>query len=747
MNGTSFCSPRVAAAVIFPAATSTRGWSLRVLRTCARLLPVLTLSVLLGTQPCRAQDDPEREPFHNGLALQGFTGILNTPSAHVAGEGELYGMYSNQQESRWRSSAQYQDNYMFSLGFFSFAEAGARLTARPGANSRDLSGSFKLSSAPFTREKPWLPVLAFGVQDLTGGSTLLSTKYAVLSQDLWRLRFSAGYGTGPDRMKGLFGGAELKAHDWVYLLCDYDTRETNLGVRVVTPELPFIPVRLTATAKTSLDYRPGNFDIAVGFSVPLDFRVRGRQTGNSAVPRLAAPTPDEAAGQVADQPAGQTAAEPPRQAPMVAPESASAAGTPQDATALKRLHHALVSAGMVNVRVGTRGHTLVVAYENTVFNHNELDALGLVAGLACRASAGPLDTLEVVVKRRNLPVLRFAAALEDLRGFLDGAPAALDRFRVELPGAAEPEAEFLAADPNSGALDTSLVLAPGLTTFIGTEYSPFDYLLSLKPELTTQLWTGAQLHARWDIPLSWSENLDDGKPYRSSRNTSQMERLMLYQALKPWPAVTVNLGGGMVVHDRYGMLNEALWSPGEGEHRFRISQGWTQDGDTRRRSQLLLGSYRYYFAPLDLSLEGTAGRFWSEDEGFALELKRFWEDTAVSVYYKNSKGTDDKRWQAVGLQFSFPLTPRRDMKPRLKLQVRGSDEWSYAQETTLKNNNVNSLRGNLNYLAPYPLAINPQPAPSAARSLYNRDRLSPAYVRQHLGRLREAWQKFGSELP
>ena len=82
------------------------------------------------------------------------------------------------------------------------------------------------------------------------------------------------------------------------------------------------------------------------------------------------------------------------------------------------------------------------------------------------------------------------------------------------------------------------------------------------------------------------------------------------------------------------------------------------------------------------------------------------------------------------------------MKPLAKLQVRGSDEWSYAQESTLKNNNTNNPRGSLNYLPPYPLAIDPQPAQSLNRTFYNRDRLSAAYLLQHLERLREAWLKY-----
>jgi len=115
------------------------------------------------------------------------------------------------------------------------------------------------------------------MQDISGGAALLQTKYIVISEDLWRFRISAGYGSGPDRMDGVFAGGELKLHDWVYLLGDYDTRETNVGARVVLPQFWKVPARFTATVKTSLDYRPGNVDIAVGLSVPLDFRMKDRQ--------------------------------------------------------------------------------------------------------------------------------------------------------------------------------------------------------------------------------------------------------------------------------------------------------------------------------------------------------------------------------------------------------------------------------------------------------------------------------------
>jgi hypothetical protein len=159
-----------------------------------------------------------------------------------------------------------------------------------------------------------------------------------------------------------------------------------------------------------------------------------------------------------------------------------------------------------------------------------------------------------------------------------------------------------------------------------------------------------------------------------------------------------------------------------------------------------IGSYRYYFSPFDLSAEVSAGKFWSQDRGFTLELKRFFGDGAFSVYYKNSTTNDHKHWQAGGVQFAFPLTPEKDMKHYYKMQLRGTEEWTYAQETTFKNRNRDDGRGELNYVPDVPLAVTPIFTGSLHNQYLNRDRLNGAYIKEHLERLREAWIKYEKKL-
>jgi hypothetical protein len=216
-----------------------------------------------------------------------------------------------------------------------------------------------------------------------------------------------------------------------------------------------------------------------------------------------------------------------------------------------------------------------------------------------------------------------------------------------------------------------------------------------------------------------------------------MTRLMVFQGIKPAADVMVNLGAELIYPQINGTLNEATWSPGNGSHRFRVLQAYAKDSDTQQSIKSYLGAYRYYYSPYDIYLEGTVGRFWGQDTGEMVELKRFFGDTAVSLYYKNTEGDDKAKWQAAGVQFSFPLTFGEDMKHYYGMQLRGSEEWTYAQQTTL---------GAHNYLPSYPLTLDLQPTLALYRAYYNRDRLSEDYIRDHLERLRDAWLSYGKDL-
>jgi hypothetical protein len=708
------------------------------------LLPVI---LYLASLPLYCPSDSRADDFHNDLSLQGFTGLLNTPNAEVTDEGKFYGLFSNERDSQFLNRDAREASYLFSVGLFSIVELGGRLTDAPdisqGVSLTDLSANFKIK-VPFIPKGYFLPDLAFGMQDVGGGAKHFQTKYFVGTEELWRFRFSAGYGTGPDRMNGVFGGAEIRAFDWLYLIGENDTRETNVGARLVSPEFFGIPVNLQVTAKTSLSHRPGNFEFGFGFQFPLGLDHNNRAPvpegagQDKATPATAGavvdPIPDETAHQ-------SDAADPKRSDAGITgdgnPGSESRAG-------LSKLMEKLVAEGFQNVRVGAKDNQLlVVEYENSRFMHNELDGLGVVAGIVVDIIPAGYEKLCLVMKKQGIRVISISAPLKYFALFLHDADM-LGEFNESLWITTDihddEDVEYIDGDGHPSWLRSSLVLYPGLTTFVGTEVGLFDYLLSLKLDYYLNIWKGAVVNARWDIPFEWSKNFDDGGVFRDYRNGSRIERLMLFQALKAGPDLMLNLGGGMILNDEYGTLNEVMWNPGNGAHLFMLKQAYASSKDSQNqttRNEVYLGSYRFYFNPLDLYLTGTGGQFFDNDKGFNVELKRFFGDTAFSVFYTNSRTTAQDHVQIGGVQVAFPLTPRREMKP-YPLQLKGYDEWNYAQEVNIVS------PGSANAVVTS-VGVNPQPAYNLEHIFYNRDRLSEMYIRKHLLRIRDAYIRYRND--
>ena len=735
----------------------------------------------------------QAQEFHNALSLQGFTGLLNTPNAEVTDEGKAYLLYSNQKEDKWRDRTPRQETYMFSVGLFSVMEVGGRLTEAPGAGVRDLSANFKVR-VPFIPRGTYFPQVALGMQDAGGGAKQLQTKYVVATEEWWRFRFSLGYGKGPDRMDGVFGGVELKTFEWLYLIGEHDTKDKNLGIRFVSPDLFGLPVNLQATAKTSLDYRAGHMEYGIGIQIPLGFDDRRKKPraesrgGKDAEPDESdrdKGEPEEAEAAVAAKAPEAGPSETGKGgfaigvvAPAMAPEPAAkraSAGTAGDESGkttpavgpemlaagnetlalldigdggLRKLREKLVADGFQNVRIGADGDKtlLVIEYENVRYNYNELDGLGVVGGMAVATVSPGFEMIQLVVRKKGIRVLQVCFTLLDFKAFLKD-PGNRAQFNAGLEMTADvkvdEEVRFIDGDANANPswLNSELIIYPGLKTFVGTEVGLVDYLLSVKPDYYLNTWKGAVLNARWDIPVKWSENFEEGKAFRNSRDSSKLERVMLHQAVKVAPTVMFNLGAGLVLKDTYGTINEVMWTPGGGNHRFMLKHAYlssTEKQAAYQGNRVYLGAYRYFFGPLDLYLEGTAGQFLDNDRGFTVELKRFFGDTAFSLFYKNSKteakpGSPSEHVQMGGAQISFPLTLRKDMKPLpyAKLQVKGANEWGYSQETKIVSpgsaNSVNTSIG-----------LDPVPAYNLERVFYNRDRLSEDYIREHLNRIRDA---------
>lgn len=728
------------------------------------VVSVLLLVVMAGSVTASHAGE-----FANSFTLQGFTGILNTPTATIQKEGTMAAWFGRQKEQS--GLYEHQNNYFFSVGMFSLLELGGRVSSGSGqTDNNDLSAQFKVSTAPFTPKKyPWLPSLAVGMQDLGGGAHFFKTTYLVASEEINRFRFSLGYGFGPDRMDGVFGGAEIRAFDWLYLLGEYDTNDTNAGIRLVSPDLFGYPVNFHSSFKSALNHNPGTINFAVGlqFSLGTDWKrpsasgrppesMTGNETPVSSVdpraPAGIALSPVKAGAEELPVKAGVEAAkravsDMPSDLPGDMPIKAgldeiSAGKVAASPTALLiTLRDRLVADGFNHVKTGSDATgLLVIEYENTRYNQSEMDAMGVVLGMVVDTADAvkTFKMVRLVPKVQDIRMLQVAVPMTTLVQYYRD-PRAYDAFRdvvVVAPFQTATDVSYTEPASFSSLPRTRLVLAPRLKTFVASDVGVFDYELSLDPTVYVDLWKGAFVTASWNIPLAWSSQFNDGGLFHNQWVGTEFDRLMVYQAFRPHKDVMVSVGGGMVEKGGYGDLGEAYWYSPKGDHRLGFQQGLSSNNDEDFTRTMYLGSYRYRYAPLDAALTVSGGQFWDNDTGIKAEITRFFGDTEFSAYYKYSRTTYDQNYQVGGVRLAFPLTPRKGMKP-YPVQVKGTGEWSYAQETVIaKQGEINSLSVSI--------GNTPQSDYSVVKAYYDRDRLTPDYITTHLSRLRDAYMTYRS---
>jgi hypothetical protein len=691
--------------------------------------------LLLTALPCLGQ----------APSFQGYTGLLNTPDALVTPDGRVDWSYTNQADNHWRKGADWADNHILTIGMFPGLEGTLRVTEvhSPLGNPNDLSANIKVQ-IPFL--PAWFPKVALGAQDFGGTHTTsyLRTRYGVMTQEAGPVRLSLGYGSGPARMKGLFGGAEWTTTPWLHLLGEYDTTDRNLGARLMTPP-GLLPggLSLGVLAKYSLDFQPHHVNVAVSLRVPLGGAPR-RSAAPPAAPSQggARETPPAAGAPEGSRPAQAPALPqpapaavpapplPPAPSPAVPPPTAASTPPVPAAAYPAGLAARLVDLGFENVRAGVRGRTLVLQYENNRYNHNELDALGLCLGSALAEIPADFDTFLVAIRRQDLRVLEVEGPVAAFRAFFRSGEApdgilirSLAVRQAEAFGSTE-GVTWAGEVANRGWLHSRLTLAPGLSTVIATEIGRFNYRLSLKADYQASLWPGAVINYRWDIPVSWSEHYGKGGAFNTQGTGYTLDRIWFSQAVPIAPGLMAQVGGGNYDQEITGYMADLMWSPGSGRHRFWAKSATFQE-DYQPGRKVLLGAYRYYFPALDTYVEATGGRFYNRDKGYRIDVKRFFEDTSITVSYTK---TD---YQTLSVAIALPLTPRRDMKPRWAM-VRGSDRWSYGLHTVIRNPE------GINQLISGPAEV-PSTTLNLERSFYNGDRLNEAYLRAHLLRLREAW--------
>ncbi len=661
--------------------------------------------------------------FSNSLSSQGFTGLINTPNAQVIKEGDATFQFNNQFDNNLRgynynTPYKFEENYIAGIGFLPSLEFVGRLVESSPIFTRDLSANIKFQ-IPYHNK--YLPDIAIGAQDFGGASNFYDNTYIVMDKELGFLRTSLGYGKAGEKLKkgrrmdGIFGGVEAKVTDWFSLMAEHDGEENHAGVRIAVPSSLLSSVKLEATLAQNLTENQTHF--AINLTVPL-FKDRHK------IPYQKEREAKRAYSISSEE----------KTTPLKQIESNIQSKSIDNR--LLTIQNNLVKFGFENVQVGTYKNSIYVKCENSIFDHTDLDALGYIIG-TISSSYKKNKHYIVTLLKNNLQTITVSGESKKFQNYVESpTPMNSQELKNNLAFSRtfnETHVNFISSKQNSSFFKPHIELSPGLLTTVGTEVGIFDYLATLRANLYMPVYDGLVLSAMYETPLLHSDNFDDDKVYgirNANRLKSRLVTAMAHQTLH-YESLLNTLSIGEYKGDYLGFLNQTNLTTTSGEHglSLRVGSFKNRDSNIKEDKNIYLGSYRYFYEPLNLFTEITYGQYWNQDKGPKIEFKRFFDQTAVSFYVQ------DVGYKYAGVRVSFPLTTRKLYNSKI-VQFKGKSDFNYGIRTIVHNSTGgNNIRPNG--------GIIPQSDFELASTYLDRDRLNSSYIKNNIDRMRDAYIRYG----
>lgn len=682
-------------------------------------------------------------------SFSGYTGLINTPNAEALSSGSVDIGYNNLLDFKGQ---RYLDghNFIFSAGLFEGLEVSGQISSNSihdnmfysegRGQTRDLSfnAKYQLPYIP----KDWFSV-AIGAKDIGGAANNYKTFYAVASKELWDFRFSAGLGSS-DRltgeMDGAFAGIEWQPLEWFSLLTEYDAEAVNAAARITIPKKWLYDIgEITFTSRfySSTDFSEDKDTYwGVNFTLPLSDEAKTNYEPVKPAPYVA-PTSNTLAAKVNDYGLGfiQTSV-----APKLAeqPDALTVTSAEQSQTQNSQkvvssslskqaitLKDALINDGFENVVVGYNSTTVFVNFENSVFNRNDIDAIGVVLGRIAENIVNENTHYSVQLSKTDIPLLAISGNIDNYRLFIEKGVS--PDLNVQQDKAVIPEGVTWAGKAQASPyFKPRVTLSPAISNTYATELGVFDYSIAIRADVDVPLWKGAGVILGGQVNVENSDDYDERGPFRRYRQETEFDRAMFYQTFK-LPFGFYNQTQVGFIKERYdltGITNETTWLSDEGRHRISAQLGSYKYEDYRGSKTFQALNYQYNWVEQDITLHAQAGNYWYEDSGYKLESRFWFGDSYLAVYYEDTNTTK------AGLAFSIPLSPRKDMKAYKFGQIKGTESYRHTASTEI-GESTNRLVFSQGFI--------PGSAISTYRTFLNQGRMSSDYVYQNLARLKEAY--------
>ncbi|UTP71932.1 YjbH domain-containing protein [Alteromonas sp. LMIT006] len=687
------------------------------------------------------------QPFviDTDVNVQGFGGLINVPSAHAIGVGELYWTYStltdNGSYRSGESDGLYQagHNLSFTASPFPGVEATIRNSGGTWDEGSDLQANIKYQATFIPKD--WF-ALAAGYQDIGGITNHLDSYFVVASKDWRNLRLTIGTGKKldkinrftlgtvfPRRYEGGFYGIQYQPYEWLQLMAEHDGVNNAVAAKFKTPKHWFDgQIQLYGSVMTG-DYDAGTGNDKVFLQVGVRANLFQGVDGALDTPNYETQLLDEELGWLMEShdygvyEPGQAAAH---------SDYTQSTHYDDNVVLMNKLLVALEKHGFDNVWVGAHSERLYVRIENALYNRNQFDAIGVALGMTAQYVPEHIQSVDFTLSRYEVPTFRVAVSAQKLVAFYNGQirdPG----FEARVPRDRKDVLVDWVRGVNRPWLKPRVKFSPVLPNFIGTELGQADLNLSVRANVHMPLWRGGEVYADYDVNISESEDFDLGGAFWKYRQPTGLKNVFLRQTMQlPW---NVYVSGGLGVakqqwREEHNVATfQAGWQSLDGRHRLSYHYGYLQtripEGQDR---YIYTAEYRHYLPLLDVSMYAEAGQFWRGDRGYKVGFTTSLGDSTLSVFMSETDVS------IKGLGFSIPLGSRKNMAPSQHgYQVRMAERWHYSLGTS-------SYKGTNRIFVN--MALRPGYLAQMQGRYFNFDRLSIAHLNNALPRLLIAYREF-----
>jgi hypothetical protein len=677
--------------------------------------------------------------------VQGFGGLINIPSAHSIGYGQLHWTYSTLTDNgayrSGESDGLYQKGHNLALTASPFPglEASIRNSGGTWDEGSDLQANIKYQATFIPKD--WF-ALAAGYQDIGGITNHLDSYFVAASKDVGPFRFTVGTGKRQStrsgyarRYEGGFYGVQYQPFEWLEFQAEKDGVNQAAAIQFKTPKSWLWDQAQIYGSLITGDYDAGTGNDKVFFQVGLranliqglDAQLDKPSTDMQQMRSGLEPffVDKEYGNYVPDDygVSGNTA---------TIVDFAQSQHFDTNVVAITKLKNALADHGFENVWVGARDTRLYVRIENAIYNRNQFDAIGVALGITASYTPSYITDVDFTLSRYEVPTFRVASTREKLVEFYAGRLLDPEFIALTPRDRKDVLVDWVGGD-HSPWFTPRIKFTPVLPNFIGTELGQADINLSVRANMHMPLWKGGEIFAEYDVNLAESEDFELGGPFWKYRQPTGLKNVFLRQTMQlPF---NIYVSGGLGVskqqwREEHNIATfQAGWQSMDGRHRLSYHYGYLKtripEGQDR---YIYTGEYRYYLPKFDVSMYVEGGQFWRGDRGYKVGFSKALGDATMSVFFSET----DVSIKGVG--FSIPLGSRKNMAPSQHgYQVRMAERWHYALATS-------SYKGTNRIFVN--MALRPGYLTQMQGRYFNFDRLSIAHLNKVLPRLRLAYKEF-----